>query len=534
MKYIPFIATCCLFPFFQLLSAQCPSVGPNLIVNGDFEQGYYGFTSDFGRGQNNATLGNCGTQGWILVAQIDPHVSPTCQYYPTELSALYGGPGTETSSDPNHPSNTAVTTLATCNAPMNDHTTGSGFFLTIDPDNIPGRAFWKQKVPVCANTDYVFSAWVRNVAPGCGLPAPFFHFEVGGVPINPPTSYPDCFWVQTAAQWNSGNVQGDVWIELVNDQPGCIANDVAIDDVFFGICGAVSLSCEPEFRFCEGALNGPLLLSGTAQGFAFSQYQWQRFHAATATWDNINGASMPVYTLDFPDVSDAGYYRLTASAHGNAFDPACLVASDLIRVEVLPVYSVVETVNICPGESYNGNSTAGIYVDTFLSTAGCDSIRMLYLQVKEHVRVQQKAIVCPGERYTFHGVPLSAPGEYVDTLSTIFGCDSVVVLELEMLPRRMLENDGAFAYLPNAFSPNDDGLNDLFYPSFSASDFIRYTFQIFDRWGNQVFSTSDPAASWDGRFRGKDCPPGVYTYFLVLKSETCIDAQYRGTVSLIK
>src|SRR5262245_19638297 len=87
-------------------TALCPGSGPNLIVNGNFEQGYYAFTSDFGRGRNNATLGGCGTQGWILVAQVNIHESPSCQIYPFALSGQYGSPNSPTSSDPNDPSNT--------------------------------------------------------------------------------------------------------------------------------------------------------------------------------------------------------------------------------------------------------------------------------------------------------------------------------------------------------------------------------------------------------------------------------------------
>lgn len=158
----------------------CSPIGLNQIINPGFEQGYYAFTSDFGRGLNNATRCNCATQGWILVAQISPHISPNCQKYPSNLSAQYGGPNTITSSNPNDPSNTSVATLAICNVPIPDHTSGNGFFLTVDPDACEGRAYWRQKLQVCPNTNYYFSVWVQNIG---GLPAPTFHFEVEGVPV---------------------------------------------------------------------------------------------------------------------------------------------------------------------------------------------------------------------------------------------------------------------------------------------------------------------------------------------------------------
>lgn len=613
----------------------CPFNGPNLIVNGDFEQGYYGFTSDFGRGLNNATLGNCATQGWILVAQIFPHISPSCQIYPPDLSALYGGPNTQTSSDPNHPSNTSVVTTAICNSPLDDHTTGSGFFLTVDPDAITGRAYWKQTISVCPNTNYVFSVWVRNIS---GIPAPYFHFEVGGVNINTPTNYPDHFWVQTAAIWNSGSVSGNVQIQLINDQPGCIENDVAIDDVFFGVCGGAFLTCDSVYRFCSNEPPPSIVLSGGAYGIEPAEYQWQKYNAMTSAWVNIAGATDSILVISSPSVFDVGLYRLIAATMGNINSPNCGVYSKTVRIEALPVYSIFESVNICEGETYKGHSTSGIYTeslqsvhgcdsvrtlnltvspvitsdialsicegenhsgyttsgfytDTLLSFFGCDSIRTLDLTVNETHLTQNSLIICPGTSIVFNGQNLSTTGIYRDTLSNIWGCDSIVELALTVPSGSFLGNDtvvcigNAFrlvsplentvwydnsvskekiitetgdywatftdtngckitdtisvqfnvkAYLPNVFSPNDDGYNDVFMPVFSESNFANYHLQIYDRWGNQVFATKDPAQSWDGKFKGKDCETGVYVCFITIETAFCRKTILKGDVSIVK
>ncbi len=514
--------------------APCPLASPNLIVNGNFEQGYYGFTSDFGRGINNATKAGCATQGWILVTQTSPHVSPACQIYPQEWSMQYGGPNTATNSNPLHPSNTSVVTLATCNTPIPDHTTGSGFFLTIDPDAISGRAYWKQKIRVCPNTDYVFSVWVRNVEAGCGQPAPFFHFEVAGLPINIPTSYPDCNWVQTAAYWNSGNAQGDVWIELINDQPGCVANDVAIDDVFFGICGSVLLTAAKQFGFCGATSDTPISLSGVATGFHPPVYQWQRFAPGVAIWKDIPGATDTVYHLPNPGLQDAGLYRLFASAGGHFDDPFCALTSEIIRIESYPVFNHSIATGICQGETYAGYTQAGIYVDSFQTSRGCDSIRTLYLEVQEPQQVAAQISICPGSIYDFNGKSISAAGTYTDTLFSRYGCDSIVVLKVEILADSSLGSNADFCYVPNIFSPNDDGYNDLFMPAFAKHNFKSYLFQIFDRWGNLLFSTENSAAGWDGRFRGKDCPAGVYVYTIVLETDFCKQVKQEGSITIIR
>ena len=102
--------------FYSLIlgyAQSCPTLGANLILNPNFEQGYYGFTSDFGRGINNATLSGCSTQGWLVVTKYDfPSSASACLQYPTNLSAMYGGPNTATDPNPAHPSNTAIVSLA--------------------------------------------------------------------------------------------------------------------------------------------------------------------------------------------------------------------------------------------------------------------------------------------------------------------------------------------------------------------------------------------------------------------------------------
>ncbi|MFN0035876.1 MAG: gliding motility-associated C-terminal domain-containing protein [Saprospiraceae bacterium] len=465
----------CLFAY-RLVGAQTPPcipLGQNLIANPDFEQGYFGFTSDFGRGLNNATRCNCATQGWVLVAQIYPHVSPSCQIYPPELSAQYGGPNTETNANPNHPSNTSVATLAICNEPVPDHTSGSGFFLTIDPDACEGRAYWRQPLQVCSNTNYYFSGWVRAFAVN---PAPIFHFEVDGVLVTPVTTFPDGFWVQTSILWNSGNVDGTVWLELINDLPGCIENDVAVDDLFFGVCGAVVLNSGTLFRYCPGEPMASFTLSGLAIGFAQPQYQWQYQAADGGAWTNLLGQTDTLLIITAPTLSDAGRYRLLAAEQGNIGSFTCSVVSPITRLEPYPTFDIVDTVNICVGQSYAGHSESGLYTQHFQTTLGCDSIRTLDLRVRGDVNI----------------------------------------------------------YVPTAFSPNDDGDNDRIQPYFSDQNLDVFLWQVFDRWGNMVFETRNPAASWDGTFRGKPCEPGVYIYTLKMEIRGCQQSMLKGDVTLVR
>jgi gliding motility-associated-like protein len=66
--------------------------------------------------------------------------------------------------------------------------------------------------------------------------------------------------------------------------------------------------------------------------------------------------------------------------------------------------------------------------------------------------------------------------------------------------------------VPNAFSPNGDGINDFFSPRDTNLSF--YTCKIYNRWGNLVFETTNPNQFWDGNYNGGDCVDGTYFYLI--------------------
>lgn len=92
--------------------------------------------------------------------------------------------------------------------------------------------------------------------------------------------------------------------------------------------------------------------------------------------------------------------------------------------------------------------------------------------------------------------------------------------------------DEPFVYLPNAFTPNGDGDNDILYLRSAITHEV--LLRIFDRWGELVFETDNQHIGWDGTFKGKPCNPDVYDYYLKVK---CIDNQeniIKGNVTLIR
>ncbi len=88
-------------------------------------------------------------------------------------------------------------------------------------------------------------------------------------------------------------------------------------------------------------------------------------------------------------------------------------------------------------------------------------------------------------------------------------------------------------YIPNVFSPNDDGFNDTFGPY--GDDFEIITFTVFDRWGNQVFGTVSNNTFWDGKLKGKFVNPGIYAYSIRYReTELGTELVAQGTVTLVR
>ncbi|MDI9319307.1 MAG: DNRLRE domain-containing protein [Phycisphaerales bacterium] len=88
-------------------------------------------------------------------------------------------------------------------------------------------------------------------------------------------------------------------------------------------------------------------------------------------------------------------------------------------------------------------------------------------------------------------------------------------------------------YLPNAFTPNNDQSNDQI-GVVDQCNFILYSFYIFNRWGQNVFSGYDIKSRWDGTFNGKECEMGIYFYQIRGKSLDQEEVIFSGDFTLIR
>jgi gliding motility-associated-like protein len=124
-------------------------------------------------------------------------------------------------------------------------------------------------------------------------------------------------------------------------------------------------------------------------------------------------------------------------------------------------------------------------------------------------------------------IAVKHPAIYCLTITNEWGCsttDSVEVFK------------DCYIDIPNAFSPNGDGLNDYFIPrQYLSSGLVSFKMQVFNRWGQLIFeTTSIDGRGWDGAFNGVAQPAGVYVYLIEASFINGRSERYQGNVTLFR
>ena len=244
-------------------------------------------------------------------------------------------------------------------------------------------------------------------------------------------------------------------------------------------------------------------------------------------------------------------------------------------VFVMPEHVINSDVTICAGSSHTFNgisySNEGSYSDTLQSIHGCDSIINLNLFVKETYDTIISETVCSGKEYVFGGQSLNSPGQYIDTLQSMDGCDSVVTLSLfytsplltlinesicddstiyfsgSLLTSSGIYTDTLTSFdgcdsivslylniedcefeISNVLTPNGDGQND----TWQINDLNKISdcqVNVYNRWGQPVYTSNGYQNDWDGSKDGKALPDGVYFYSIIGKN-----IEYTGAINLLR
>ena len=120
-------------------------------------------------------------------------------------------------------------------------------------------------------------------------------------------------------------------------------------------------------------------------------------------------------------------------------------------------------------------------------------------------------------------------GDFMVSLITVSanGCMDTVKSHIKI-------EDVSTIYAPTAFSPDNDGINDVFKISCYGINTDNFIMIIYDRWGEAIFKTNDLFSGWDGYYNQKAVESGVYTYLIIYKDFSGIEYTKSGNFTLIK
>jgi gliding motility-associated-like protein len=275
----------------------------------------------------------------------------------------------------------------------------------------------------------------------------------------------------------------------------------------------------------------------------------------------VYDVSCPQYTLNHTftlNVNHAPIPNLQVNA--NKCEPFCAIYNSKVKDAGFVNY-VFNKGRVYPGDSVNICLPAGNYTLETVSTGtnGCretfkypDIINVYPTPVANFIWDPQDPNTVSKSKVTFYPSPLNnnysyywefnaadtsneytpvriydVQGKFPITMvaTTEYGCKATITKILEVKEEFLL-------YIPNTFTPNGDGENDVFKPK--GSGIKAYNLVVYDRWGQQIFVTTDIARGWDGTFKGNECQNGVYVYAMIAINNDNAKFEKVGHITLLK
>lgn len=221
----------------------------------------------------------------------------------------------------------------------------------------------------------------------------------------------------------------------------------------------------------------------------------------------------PAYSLDNNKVPNP-----KASPHETtnymvvSYEGSCIPDTDLVKVTVYPL----------PTVEARGATTIIAGSATDLQAQGTHINRFAWSPPEDLSCVDCSAPIARPTKTTTYTVTVYTDRNCVDS-------DKVTITVL---------CDESQVFMPNTFTPNGDGQNDIFYPRGAGLSNIE-SLRVYTRWGELVFertgfAMNDESAGWDGNFKGRELPPDVYVYTLFVKCDDGEMMKLKGDISIVR
>ncbi len=300
-----------------------------------------------------------------------------------------------------------------------------------------------------------------------------------------------------------------------------------------------------DLTFCQFDPAGPLTASGNLPNAVYHWYDQPTGGTASPTPPTPNTAVPGTYTW-YVSQSNTGCpiesprVPITVTVHPK---PVLRISPDTtvfcVGSSVTLNATGAPTINWSPNQNLSSTTGASVVASPNISTVyraigttpyGCADTAYAAVLVLPRDSMDIYVTIDEGEYYEFVNKRLWDPGVYRKNLLNEDGCDSIVILHLDVNYKEKV------IVMPNAFSPNGDGRNDQFKPMINYPHLVNIDrLSVYNRWGQVMYDASGQAAlaGWDGTLDGKSVDAGIYYYHMKVRIGNEVK-EYSGDIHLIR
>ncbi len=371
--------------------------------------------------------------------------------------------------------------------------------------------------------------------------------------------------------WSNGitnedllNVSPGMYTVTVTDANGCSAAGLfTIPDLnsSFSISSVIT-----DDHTCINA-SGAIDLTITPSG----QYLFSWSNGAIT--EDLSGVLSGIYEVTISDINNCSSSQVFSIEHNSTLPllsdilthPTCGEGNGSIDLTITPANG--NQISWSTGDTSEDliELSQGVYSVTITDINGCSISSSFTMPGSKPVEVSIDAdLFASNDSMVNCSLQLNIPVSMIDTIAWmpegIFSCHQRVCLEQNFVLAQptqiavmVLDTNGCIGfanlaldvdkefkvYIPNVFSPNGDGPNDMFtvYGNKEIDEVVELL--IFDRWGNCVFINNhfppnEPGYGWNGAFKGRGMNPDVFAYRAVVRYSNGEEHAYKGDVTLIR
>jgi|JI6StandDraft_1071083.scaffolds.fasta_scaffold13580_3 gliding motility-associated-like protein len=324
------------------------------------------------------------------------------------------------------------------------------------------------------------------------------------------------------------NVSAGNYTVNVKDSAGCISS--VLTTVSSSTNAITNLSKSITHATC-GKNNGAINVGVVTGGVAPFQYNFN--NAGFSSNKNYTNLSAGNYSIVVKDSNGCNYN--TNAIVSNIGTPTSTTITD----------------TICDGRVYNFNgkniTTTGTYTDTLVNASNCDSIISLSLfvtPIPASIHLGRDTTLCEGDTLRLDASTANASYVWQDSstlpyfIVTKDGIYHVAVTancfngsDTIQVTYKSCEETTCTYFIPTAFTPNDDGKNDEF--KIRSNCELSGVLIIYNRYGNEVFKTTDLSTGWNGKYKNETVQQDVYAYYTEFTFNGKTEKR-KGNITLLK